>query len=422
MKESRLEIELKGPEQKKEKVDWRDLRILWHSVAPYIRSGYGKVTYYNALGLFNRGFSVICSAYYGLQTPGIVNFKGLFVLPVQKRSDDPLGFYTVRDHYKRLNCDVAVWCADFWVSRKFAELIENSICYSPVDHDSYPEKWLSVFRSYKWVAVASKHGVQVLKKAGIDATYIPHGVDINIFKPMDKLKCRQHFGIPKDLFLFGVVAANNDDEPRKGWDCLFRAFRIFLEQNPNAVKDARLFIHTDPTNERGRNLIELAKQENVDKWIIWNDVYTASVLGLPESSMAKVYNCMDVFVLPSRREGFCLPVLEAQACGIPVIVNGFSALIERVDNGRAGWMVKPATYVYTQLNGLSSIPDPEGFADAMTEAYQSPNKRKYYAKRGLQYARRQTWDVAIDKHWIPFLKEIADEIPRTSKKKLKRIA
>lgn len=406
-----------------EAVSWRDLRILWHSVSPHVMSGYGTVTRYVTSGLFNKGFPTFVSAYYGIQPPGILNYRGIYVLPVKKRSSDQLGFKSAREHYEKFKCDLGVFHADFWVSLSFAKLIKYSLVYSPVDHENYPEKWLNVFKAYNWIAVPSIHAKKELAKSGIQATYVPHGYNPKIYFPMDKLACRKYFTLEKDKFIVGIVAANNDDEPRKGWDTAFRAFRIFLDNNPDAKKDTILFIHSDYDNEKGRNLPELAKQTGISKYIVWNDKYTASVLSLPETGMARLYNCFDVFLMLSRREGFCLPVLEAQACGVPSIVNGFSALPERVNYGKCGWICKPAALVYSPLNAISSIPDPYRGADALEEAYNNESKRKLFSKRGIKFAKRFTWDLTIEKYWMPLLERIGEEIPRTSsRKKPKKIA
>jgi len=403
--------------------NWKNMKILWHSVAPFVNSGYGNVTRHMTVGLSNRGIPIFCSAYWGIQPPGLLNWKGLYVLPVRKTSDDPIGLKSAAEHYKRFKCDLGIFHADFWASQNFPKLIPNSMCYSPIDMENYPEKWLRILRAYKWVAVPSLHAQAELKKSGVNSTFLPHGVDIKDYYPSNQEQSRKAFTLEKDKFIIGIVAGNNDEETRKGWDANFLAIKYFLEANPDAKNDVQVFIHTDPTNEKGRNLTELANQIGVSKYIIWNDTYTTSVLALPDAAMNKLYNCFDVFLLLSRREGFCLPALEAQACGVPCILTEFSAMIERNDYGKCGWLIKPSTKIYSPLNAITAISDPFKGADALGEAYNNEAKRKMFAKRSLAYARRQTWDIAIDKHFMPLLKEIAEEIPKlTTRTEPKKIA
>jgi glycosyltransferase involved in cell wall biosynthesis len=224
------------------------------------------------------------------------------------------------------------------------------------------------------------------------------------------------YTLKPENYVIGIVAANQDEEPRKGWDTMFQSLKIFADNNPDVQKNLVIFLHTDPKNEKGRNLVELSHEIGIDKYIIWNDAYISSIVGLPENALAKLYNTFDVFLMLSRREGFCLPVLEAQACGVPCIVNDFSALNERVDNGRVGWLCKPAAKVYSNLNGITSIPDAYKGADALTEAYNSPSKREAFAKKGIEYAKTQTWEIAVDKYWMPFLRKIWDDIQENRKK------
>jgi glycosyltransferase involved in cell wall biosynthesis len=60
---------------------------------------------------------------------------------------------------------------------------------------------------------------------------------------------------------------------------------------------------------------------------------------VPDADLPQLYNCANVFVLPSLYEGFGLPALEAMACGVPVIVADATSLPEVV--GEAGLLFDP---------------------------------------------------------------------------------
>jgi len=318
----------------------------------------------------------------------------------------------------------AVWCmnTDFWVARPLTKACKEVVAYTVLDHEDYAEEYQDVLRSFFKVSIASKFGCKEAKKYGIDATFIPHGVDLGTYKPLPKEACKRALTVDPDTFTVGIVAANNDKEPRKGWDKMFAAIREFLDNNPEMrdQKKFRVFCHTDARNRRGYDLKLLKKRTGIGKFIIFQDPYM-SIIGLPDPLMVRIYNAFDVLMNLSRREGFCLPILEAQACGVPCIATDFSAMTERLNYGKCGWLVKPATTMLSPLGGVTAIPDEHKAAEALEEACFNKKKRDYYSKKSLQYARTQTWDIAVDKYWMPFLEELWSDLKRPAQAKKPKV-
>lgn len=62
---------------------------------------------------------------------------------------------------------------------------------------------------------------------------------------------------------------------------------------------------------------------------------------IAESEKADHYRLADVFVMPSRKEGFGTVLLEALACGVPVIASALDGSREAVKNGELGIVVNP---------------------------------------------------------------------------------
>jgi alpha-1,3-rhamnosyl/mannosyltransferase len=87
------------------------------------------------------------------------------------------------------------------------------------------------------------------------------------------------------------------------------------------------------------------------------------------------YNSAETFLYPSIFEGFGLPVLEAMACGTPVIVSDASSLPEVV--GESGFKIPPR--------------DIQAWADALRTAYHDATWRESAGQHGLNETRRYNW-------------------------------
>jgi glycosyltransferase involved in cell wall biosynthesis len=102
---------------------------------------------------------------------------------------------------------------------------------------------------------------------------------------------------------------------------------------------------------------------------------------VPESMLPLYYNTADLFVFPSRIEGFGLPPLEAMACGCPVISSNTSSLPEVVGDG--GILIDPDDNI-TLTNVMVQILTDEKY-------------RKDLIKRGLYRASCYSWDLMAEK-------------------------
>lgn len=95
-----------------------------------------------------------------------------------------------------------------------------------------------------------------------------------------------------------------------------------------------------------------------------------------EQDKAPLFSAASLFVFPSLYEGFGIPVLEAMACGTPVVTSNASALPEVA--GDAGELVDPY-----QTDAISA---------AMADLLDNQSRRDELSRRGLERARRFTWN------------------------------
>ena len=114
---------------------------------------------------------------------------------------------------------------------------------------------------------------------------------------------------------------------------------------------------------------ETADRLGLNQHIIWSGYVS-------EAELIAAYQHTDVFVLPSRYEGFGLPVLEAMACGTPVICSNTSSLPEVA--GDAAVLIDPA--------------QPNSLVDAMAQLARDPILRSDLSRNGLRHAATFTWE------------------------------
>ena len=117
--------------------------------------------------------------------------------------------------------------------------------------------------------------------------------------------------------------------------------------------------------------------------------------------MADVYSSLDVLLNPAMGEGFGLPVLEAQACGVPAIVTDFTAMSEVCG---AGWKVRlrPRLDADARLAGVAERRggrrEPRGVLRALRAG---PARRSRAQAR--EHALRYDADRVLEEHWLPAL-------------------
>jgi glycosyltransferase involved in cell wall biosynthesis len=95
-----------------------------------------------------------------------------------------------------------------------------------------------------------------------------------------------------------------------------------------------------------------------------------------DEDLPVLYSLADAFVFPSLYEGFGVPLLEAMACGCPVVTSTGGSCAEVV--GEAGLCVDPA--------------DPAAIAGAVLRVVTEPGLARELGRRGVERARRFTWE------------------------------
>jgi glycosyltransferase involved in cell wall biosynthesis len=375
------------------------MRIMWLSNAPWSPSGYGQQSGIFLPRLADLGHTMAVTCFYGLEG-GQVNFGKFICFP---KGGHPYGNDIAWQNAKiGFGADIMISLMDTWVMNP-EEYPPGFrwVPWYPVDSDPMPpiiRGKLSL--AHKRISI-SMHGVKMTHNAGLDCYYIPHGIETKLFKPMDKKESRAKLGLPQDKYVVGTVAMNKGNPSRKCLAEMMEAFARFHRRHPDS-----LYLLQSGTGENQMDLVnlpELARvlglQVGVD--VIFPDQY-ALFLGFPQDMIATVYNCMDVHLITTRGEGFGIPILEAQACGVPVITGDWTACKELFWAGQLLDKEKDAEREYTGLASYNFRPHISAIDAALEEEYRNPSDTQW----AVECARNYDADLVTEKYWKPTLAEI----------------
>lgn len=375
------------------------MKILWHSNAPWTPTGYGNQTdtfIWRLRDQLKHDLTVSC--FYGLQgSPQNVN--GILMLP---GGIDAYGNDVLQADAEYIGADAVITLMDAWVLQTEVTRMIRWCPWLPIDHDPAPPGVVKSLQTAFQPIAYSKFGLRKLEEAGIEALYVPHGIDTKVYRPIDQDEARRQMGAPSGVFLAGIVAANKGAPSRKAFDQQIRAFAEFYKKHP----DSMLYLHTDVMGQRGESLRDIIDMSGLpSKAIATAPVYRYARGMIGKDYMAHLYSSFDVLMNATRGEGFGIPIIEAQACGTPVIVGDWTAMPELVFAGwKAGYSDKflsQESYQFTP-----SVPDLE---EALECAYQSKGNaalREQARKGALAYDA----DLVTDTYWKPALEAIEQKI------------
>jgi glycosyltransferase involved in cell wall biosynthesis len=200
-----------------------------------------------------------------------------------------------------------------------------------------------------------------------------------LYRPLsDGLSTLARRGVRPPYFLYvGTI------EPRKN---LARALRAFGRIAPS-LPDHRFVIVGQSGWKYGEILHEARRPDLADKVVLTGY--------LPEEELPVLYNHATALVYPSLYEGFGLPVVEAMACGTPVLTSSGSSLAEVAQD--AALLVPPLRE--------------DKLAEAMTALATDEPLRADLRRRGLLRAADFSWERTA-KETIEVYREVAEEGPR----------
>lgn len=380
------------------------MRLVWQSNSPTTHSGYGKQT-----ALFVPRINAL-SEHEVVAIVSPYNFGGCPIswndIPILGIARDGTGCDTILRNHEYFKADLTVVLADpFGLLKVAGDLKQIPLAmWFPVDCDPAGKGDITVLRESAAIPIAMSHfGKRTLENEGAEPLFAPHAVDVDIYKPGDPSVYRDTLpGVTSSTFVIGVNAMNRDMN-RKGFYEQFEAFARFHASHP----DSFLAVHSTPAAVPGLSLEGMAARLGISTAIGFPDSYSYDLNLVTEEQMATWYNGLDILSFCSFGEGFGLPLIEAQACGIPVVTTDASAMSELCG---AGFLVSGTPFWTDGHQSFWKRPDVSDIVQAYEGMYASWERGCLPKQQAFDFAQQFAVDKVFEDYWVPVLGQLEEMI------------
>lgn len=394
------------------------IKILTLSDHPLSPSGVGTQTKYFCESLLKTGrYSIISLG-------GAIKHQNYQHVNVEPYGEDwkiiPVDGYGTQEMIRSLirnqKIDLIWFMTDprFWGWLWEMENEIRPLCSMVYHHvwDNYPAPFYNrnFYLSNDHIVTISKLTHDIVKEVApeVPATYLPHSVDPEIFKPLSDLEIEE---IRKQTLEEGdrskvIFFWNNRNARRKQSGTLAWWFKEWLDKEDLHDK-ASLIMHTEPKDPHGQDLEHI-----IDHLGLENRQIMLSTQKVPPDHLAKIYNMVDCTINISDAEGFGLSTLESLSCGTPIIANMTGGLQEQVTDGNEEFGI-PLFPRSKAIIGSQQVPyiyedriDKAQFHSALTKIYKLGKEgrrnlgilgREHVEQNYNFYELQDKWVEVIDK-------------------------
>lgn len=361
------------------------------------------------------------------------------------RTDNQFGKWRFEKVLLDFKPDVVIDIRDYWMSYYQSQSplrpFFHWILMPTVDSEPQQEDWISTFLSADAIFTYSDWGAEVLKKQSNNkinyvGTASP-GIDLKLFRPLNKEKLRENYGIDKDAFVIGSVMRN---QKRKLIPELMYSFSQLLhnlrKQNSQLAEKTFLYLHTSYP-DMGWDIPELLKDNSISNKVYFTYIcrqckyvhprvfggpqiicprcknnascLTSVSSGVPEDQLVHVYNLFDIYVQYAICEGFGMPQIEAGACGVPIATVNYSAMCDVINKLKAYPIQIQSYFKELETKAQRVYPNNKDLIDHIYRYMHSPQDLKAKKSSNTRKLTEQhyNWDH-IAKVWESYLDKLFD--------------
>lgn len=206
----------------------------------------------------------------------------------------------------------------------------------------YKDALLYIVTPSRWLL--NQVELSILASGTVRSKVINNGVDLNIFHPLEKQLARSKVKLPIDAHVLLFVASGIKKNPYKDFETVEMAINNIARKN------------------RSKRIVAIALGESGPIQTIGNIELHFVPFSTDPHLVASYYQAADIYMHAARADTFPNVILEAMACGTPVVATAVGGIPEQVQDGETGFLTPKA--------------NPEVMADKIMELLDSDDLRK----------------------------------------------
>lgn len=185
----------------------------------------------------------------------------------------------------------------------------------------YEQSRLYVSAPSRWLL--NKLPASMLSVAAVESRVVPNGIDLGVWKPGDRDVARSELNLSRESVV--IMAAGNHlrTSSNKDYATLSQALHLAIKRCEQIPIVCLLFGDDSPEKKIGISVIRSLPFER-DRHVV-----------------ARYYRAADIFVHAAKADTFPNAVLEAMACGTPVVATAVGGIPEQIEDGITGFLTKP---------------------------------------------------------------------------------
>lgn len=234
----------------------------------------------------------------------------------------------------------------------------------------YKQCKLYVTAPSSWVLESAKESI--LNQGIVKSQVIPNGIDLSVFYPGDKKDVRNSLHLPINKYIILFAANGAKSSMFKDYETLRKSLDIL--------------------SEKGIDVLCIALGSSSNPEYIGNSVEIRFIPFISDHNIvAQYYRAADVYVHPAKAETFGLVIIEAEACGLPVIASAVGGIPELIDDGKTGYLVQSE--------------NAEKMAERIAELKENEMLRKDMGRNAAILAKERYDEKLMVKRYIDFYTE-----------------